>query len=247
VIHVCLCSHPKHETFCDELEEHFAALKRQGKIVIWQSHKILPGLDQLDEIDKHLCSADIIILFISHLFFNSDECWDIMERAMELRDEGKAHVMPVLVSPVDYAPTPVGKLQVLPRRKSLAQITRSSDRDEAYVEIVKGVREVIRSRPACDNRKNELVRGGVSEELSDDPAFYKAKGDMLFRQQQYNEAIAAYSRAISLKPDFIDAYRARAKVYDILASLNYEMLKRLSEQPPEETEPPDDIQEDSEG
>jgi hypothetical protein len=123
-IFLCSCGHPKSEQYCEELEEHLAPLKRQGLVVIQQSHKILAGLVHKDEIVNCVHTADIVVLCISSFLFNSDEYWEIMDRAMKLRDGGKVRVVPVLASPADYKATRLRELQVLP--SSLSERNRYS-------------------------------------------------------------------------------------------------------------------------
>ena len=68
----------------NELEKHLSLLQRQSVIDIWSDHRIDPGEELGGEIDRHLESADIILLLVSPDFLNSDYCYDIeMKRAME--------------------------------------------------------------------------------------------------------------------------------------------------------------------
>ncbi len=237
-IFLCSCGHSKSEQFCEELEEHLALLKRQGLVVIQHSHKILAGLIQRDEITNCVYAADIIVLCISSVLFNSDEYWEIMNHVMKLRDEGKVRLVPVLSSPVDYNATRIRELQVLPRRKKpLSQMTRRSDRDEAYVEIVEDIHKMVQDLQTHKSREEDITQEKSDEKSSFyDPILYKASGDRYFQLQQYDKAVEAYTKAISLNENFADAYRARAEVYRTLALLNYEKLKQLSNQS-------DDIQE----
>ncbi len=157
-IFLCSCGHPKSEQYCEELEEHLAPLKRQRLIVVQQSHKVLAGLVEKDEIISCVYTADIIVLCISSWLFNSDEYWDIMDHAMKLRDQGKVRVVPVLASPADYKATRIRELQVLPRRKKpLSQMLRRSDRDEAYVEIVENIHDVIKDLQACVHLEEKVA------------------------------------------------------------------------------------------
>jgi tetratricopeptide (TPR) repeat protein len=238
-IFLCSCGHRESEQYSEELEKHLAPLMRQKLAVIQQSHKILAGLIHKDEIIKYVYSNDIVILFISSFLFSSDEYWEIMVRAMTLRDEEKVRVIPILASPADYKGTPLKYLQVLPRReKPLSQMSRRSIRDEAYVEIVQEIRKVIEEirKVVLDLQEGMSKKEEATKEAADsqsdfnDPIFHKALGDIFFQRRQYDKAIAAYNKAISLDPDFDDAYRARAEVYRTLASLNYEILKRSFEQ-----------------
>jgi hypothetical protein len=79
----CSYSH-KDQEHRNEFEAHVAMLRREKLIRIWQDRKILAGSDWAGEIDWHLNSADIVILFVSSDFLNSDYCYEKeMKRAME--------------------------------------------------------------------------------------------------------------------------------------------------------------------
>jgi len=56
----------------DELEIHWAALKRQGVIDIWHDRRIGVGKEFDNEIGKNLNEADIILLLISPNFIASE-------------------------------------------------------------------------------------------------------------------------------------------------------------------------------
>ncbi|MES9969977.1 MAG: toll/interleukin-1 receptor domain-containing protein, partial [Candidatus Thiodiazotropha sp.] len=86
----------------NELEIHLSLLRRQGAIDIWSDHRIGPGEELGGEIDRHLESADIILLLVSPNFLNSDYCYDIeMKRAMERHEHGETRVIPVILRPCD--------------------------------------------------------------------------------------------------------------------------------------------------
>src|SRR5260370_41041671 len=130
----------------------------------------------------------ILLSCISSWLFNSDEYWDIMDHAMKLRDQGKVRVVPVLASPADYKATRIRELQVLPRRKKpLSQMLRRSDRDEAYVEIVENIHDVIKDLQACVHLEEKVPEEGADGQLSSNSAiFYKSCGDLFLHHQEYN-------------------------------------------------------------
>ena len=233
------CDHLKSEQYCEELEKHLSPLIREKQVEIQQSHKILAGLVEKDAIICHVDSADIIGLCISSSLFSSDLNWEIMKRAITLRDEGKVRVIPIKASPADYKATRLRELQALPRRrKPLSQLS-SPDREAAFAEIAEEIRKVMEDLLAGMMREEKVAKEEtVGQSGLNDPALYKAQGDMFFRHQQYDEALAAYHKAISLNPDFADALRAVAEVYRTLASLTYEKLNQLKEM-----DPPDDTRE----
>lgn len=231
----CSCDHLESKQYCNELEPHLAPLQREGLVVIQQSHRMLVGLVWNKEIRACVYTADIIVLWISSSLFGSDEYWDIMEHAMRLHDEGRLHLVPILASPVDYESTHIGDLQVLPRRKKpLSKMSRRSEREEAYVEIAKNIREVVQNLQSCTSGEEDVAKvENDGEPGFNDPAFWKAKGDKFSQLQQYDKAMAAYDKAISLNNNYADVYKARGELHGMLASLNnemYEELKRLFDQ-----------------
>jgi len=122
------------------LDKQLTVLKRQGVIEIWHNHEILPGYDRFCECRKRLDAADIVLLLMSHHFFPSDLCWELMDQAMESHQAGTKRVIPVLLSPVDYTGIPIYRLQWLPGGKP---ISLWHNRDEACEKVVKGIRKIV--------------------------------------------------------------------------------------------------------
>ena len=132
----------KDEEFRDQLVSHLSNLKRQAVIQNWCDRQIVAGTEWSGEIDLRLNKADVILLLVSADFLASDYCWDIeVKQAMQRHQVGEACVLPILLRPVDWQGTPFSKLQPLPR--DAKPITRWSDRDEAFVDIVEGLRAVV--------------------------------------------------------------------------------------------------------
>jgi hypothetical protein len=120
----------------DQLHAHLSHLVNLRVIEIRHNH----DYNLLHERHNHLDTADIVLLLISHYFFASKPCWDLMCQAMKRHDAGILHVVPVWLSLVDYLGTPIEKLQMLPREEP---IKRWRDRAEAYVDVVRGIRRII--------------------------------------------------------------------------------------------------------
>jgi len=135
----------KDEDLLTQLEAHLASLRREGLIENWHDRKIDPGSEWQGEIDEYLASAEIILLLISAHFLHSDYCYDVeVKRAMERHESGKAVVIPIILRPVDWKGAPFARLQALP--KDAKPVTQWADRDEAFLDAVKGIRKVIKSR-----------------------------------------------------------------------------------------------------
>jgi hypothetical protein len=131
------------ERLREELGKHLASMQRQGVIKAWHDRKISSGRDWAVSIDENLNSADIILLLISENFIASDYCYDQeMLQAMALHDTGQAKVIPIILKPVDWTGAPFAKLQALPRNAKA--VTTWTNRGEAYLDIVKGIKETAR-------------------------------------------------------------------------------------------------------
>ena len=128
----------KDERLRDKLEEHLANLKRQGVIAGWHDRKIGAGREWAGEINKHLESAQIILLLVSSSFLASDYCHDVeLKRALERHERGEARVIPIILRPVDWHGAEFGKLQALP--KDAKPVTKWGNRDEAFKNVAEGI------------------------------------------------------------------------------------------------------------
>jgi hypothetical protein len=127
------------EKLRDQLADHLAALERERLITGWHDRRIQAGEEWAGKIDRHLSSADLILLLVSRSFVASKYCYDVeMQRALSRHAAGEARVIPVILRPVDWQGLPFGKLQALP--KDGKPVTQWSDRDLAFLDITKGIR-----------------------------------------------------------------------------------------------------------
>jgi hypothetical protein len=130
------------ETLREELETHLSLLRRQGFIIGWHDRRIAPGTDWAGQIDQHVDAAGIILLLVSADFLASDYCYDLeMKRAMERHEAGAAQVIAVILRPCDWHTAPFGKLQGLP--KDCKPVTTWTNRDEAFTDIARGIRNAV--------------------------------------------------------------------------------------------------------
>lgn len=122
-----------------ELNKHFAALRRSALIESWNDRRIMPGSNLDQEIDRQLECAHVVLLLISPDFLDSDYCYcREMRTALRRHAKGHVRVIPIILRPVDWLKTPIGKLLALPRDgKAITSWTR---RDEAFLDVAKGVR-----------------------------------------------------------------------------------------------------------
>lgn len=129
------------EEFRQILERHLSSLRWQGAIVEWHGHKIIPGANREHIRNEHFAAASIILLLISAYFLASEYHWTEMQKALEKHESGEARVIPILLRPVDWARTPIARLQYLPRNGK--PVARWEDPDQAFADIAQEIRSVV--------------------------------------------------------------------------------------------------------
>jgi hypothetical protein len=112
------------EDLRNNLEKHLSILQRQRVIRSWHDRKISASREWQGEI------------------LSSDYVYDVeLQQAMERHGKGEALVIPIILSPCDWKDSSLGKLQALPAYAR--PITTWQNRDEAFLDVVKGIRAVI--------------------------------------------------------------------------------------------------------
>jgi hypothetical protein len=129
----------KDERLRIELEKHLSVLRRSELIETWHDRKIAPGVPINREIGRHLEHSDLVLLLISPDFMDSDYCFRReMHAALRRHAKGLARIIPIILRPVDWLRTPIGKLLALPRDGK--PVTSWQRRDEALLDVANGVR-----------------------------------------------------------------------------------------------------------
>lgn len=145
-VKIFCCYAHKDQSFLNDLKSHLCSLQRQELITLWADTDINAGLEREKEIEKHLNTAQIILLLVSPDFIASEYCYSKVKRAMERYEGGEARVIPIILRPVRFENVPFRKLQALP--KDAKPVTSWSNTDEAFLCIEEGIYKVV----------NELIR-----------------------------------------------------------------------------------------
>ena len=205
-IEIFCCYSRKDQDLLESLRAHLAPLRRQGLIKDWNDTDISPGTNYEDEINKHLDSADIILLLVSPDFMNSDYCYSKeMERAMERHENGEARIIPIILRPVHFQDAPFGKIQALPT--DAKPVRRWADIDDAFYDVVAGIKKIAEnllivkylaeSRSLIVDNKNEeallLIERAIKLDSSRDDIYW-IKGNVLLSIDRFTEALDAYDQ-----------------------------------------------------
>src|SRR5258708_17795922 len=106
-----------------------------------------------------------------------------MMQVLQRHSKGDVRVILIILRPVDWENAPFGKLKFLPAEGK--PVSKWESIDDAFVDIVRGIRAVV----------NELLVDHLKNE-----SFYD------YLEKQYQEALAAYERAIAIDQNNILAY-----------------------------------------
>jgi len=106
-----------------------------------------------------------------------------MYQALSRQKTEDIHVVPIVLRPVHWKNTPLGGLQVLPTDGKA--VTTWRRRDEAYWNIVDGISKIV--TPLLAQRQTD-------------------EGHKYFFAKQYEQALAAYDKAIHIEPSCAETY-----------------------------------------
>lgn len=130
------------EKYKDQLLKHLAPLKHQLGFDIWDDGKLIPGQSWNTEIKSKLNNADIILLLVSSDAIASDYITNHeISIALERHDRCETIVIPVILRPCNWQILKIAENQALP--KNAKPISKWSNRDDAYLNIVTGISNVI--------------------------------------------------------------------------------------------------------
>ena len=131
------------ESLMDEVRRQLVVFDRQGLIRKWHDRLIPPGADWRGRNDERLANSDVILLFVSPNFFDSDYCYEAeMTEAMRRHQANSAKVVPIILRPCAWESAPFASLQALP--KDGRPITTWPNRDEACLDVAEGVMRAVR-------------------------------------------------------------------------------------------------------
>ncbi|MEP7110291.1 MAG: toll/interleukin-1 receptor domain-containing protein [Ferruginibacter sp.] len=206
----------------DELSSYLGALVLNNKIEEWYDRHITPGVDYNIEINARIENSDIIIFLISKDFLKSKYCFGIeTDKAFILQKQGKAKIVPVLLSPCLLEESRFTQLQVIPR--DAVPISISPSRENAFNEVAREISNIVN-----DHLKNtKLPEIGIKNE-------YEYPSSLSIIKQQVTSFANLYERTRQLMKPSHDRTIKMQAIFDKMKSIAhvcYPFLEEFSKSP----------------
>jgi TIR domain/Tetratricopeptide repeat len=134
----------KDSTFRSLIDNVLGKFKWDVEVRTWYDGDIQPGEDWTSEINDNLNAADIVLLFITQQFIDSDYCMHVeLPQALENHNSRDCRVIPMIIEETtpDWRTLPFAHLQVLPQNGQ--PLSQWSEIDEAVRNIVQGIVDII--------------------------------------------------------------------------------------------------------
>jgi hypothetical protein len=126
----------------EELQKHLSLLQRDGSVEVWHDGELRAGEDWDRGTRAALDAAEIVLLLVSADFLASDYCFGVeMRRSIERHQRDEVTVVPVILRACEWKRAPFAQLLALP--EDGRPITKWPDRDEAYLSVAVGLRQVV--------------------------------------------------------------------------------------------------------
>jgi hypothetical protein len=94
------------------------------------------------DIDQHLRSAQIILLFVSPDYIASEYAYGVeMKEALRKHGAGEARVVPIILRPCPFEKLPFSHIQALPT--DARALTLWEDRDQVCLDVAHGIMSAV--------------------------------------------------------------------------------------------------------
>lgn len=208
--------------YLEELRGQLRPLEHAGRIKVWSDREINPGVDWEQEIVHNLDSADIILILVSAAYYNSAYIHEKeITHAIGRHERGEAKVLPVIVRPCSFPDDPViSRLQVLPTDGKPVTSHHWRQRDEAWLDVVAGVKKTLNLFDAAVSDKARAKEQAQQATRTAEAVKAKEDASRLLREQEQiawqqttaAHLVLAYENYLARYPQGEYAREARARI-----------------------------------
>lgn len=124
------------------LHKHLAQLQREGLISTWTDREIFAGGKVEKDIFSALNNSNLFIALLSPDYIASNYCYEKeFKRALELEEQGKLIIIPIIVEPCDWLSTPFKEFKALP--KDGKPVSSWENKNTAFLDVIQNIRKLI--------------------------------------------------------------------------------------------------------
>lgn len=196
----------------ERFRKHLSPLKDNGLVEDWYDRKIMPSEDYEEKIDNNLDDTDIICLFISASFLDSENCKKEKIKALKLNRCKQIPVIPIILSDCGWQDVKdISKLLALPTDGK--PISNFSNQDSGWKDVYDGLKKVI-------EKELQYRQLNISSEFQN----FLQSTEMLLHAHSQKESVLLNNIFIYPEMDKFDEF----KQYDETIS-SEELIKNLFE------------------
>ncbi|MFC6096321.1 toll/interleukin-1 receptor domain-containing protein [Flavobacterium qiangtangense] len=146
--------------YLERLQVHLAQARRDSLISEWTDQKIDAGANLDQNISEALTSSELFLALVSPDYLASNYCYEKeFETALQMQEEGKLIIVPIIVEPCEWQKTPFGKLKAIP--KDGKPVSEYTNQNVAFLNVVDELRRLTHNNVSLSS---EIAQQPQSEE-----------------------------------------------------------------------------------
>jgi hypothetical protein len=190
IINTFICYAHEDSEVVDGLKKQLAIFQKNGLLNLWSDGKILSGEEWDKSIKLQLEKADLVLLFISPDFINSDYIETVeLKAALARHAKGEVRLIPIIVHPCFWQEYfNIGNFQALPSKGRPILSSHFPHKNEAFFEIAEGIKksaEDLRAKKIATQQHKKVEQDKENEAQL---AARKAETDRLLEEAAWEHA-----------------------------------------------------------
>ena len=135
--------HLNDREYLKELRTHLAFYENLGSIHTWDDAMIQPGMRRVDEINKSIQSAKVVILLLSPDFLISDFMRDQIPQILQAVERKEVIILSVIVRSCLFKQTPLSSFEPVNNPVVPLSTIKPEERESVWVEVTQQVKALL--------------------------------------------------------------------------------------------------------